>query len=389
MPNTLWFFILYLHTEPISLTMTILIKQLRIIFLLCCICSIKATAQEIIQWKDALQQEENWYGSKEAIRIADNLLLYQSKLGGWPKNIDMAKPITKSQIDEAKASNENHINETTIDNKATYQQVEYLANVFNATQNKIYKNACIKGINFMLDAQYENGGWPQFYPLRKGYYSHITFNDGAMIGVMRFLQNVVDNKFSFIDSNLQERCAESIKRGVTAILKCQVKINGTPTVWCAQHDENNFEPTKARAYELPTLSGSESVGIVKYLLSIKNPNAEIIDAINYAITWFEASKIEGIRLIKIDNPAGKNGFDYVVGFDPNNKSPMWARFYELETNYPIFVGRDGVVHYSIGEIEIERRTGYAWLSNWAEDLLTKHYPAWCKKHGLINQIAKY
>lgn len=230
----------------------------------------------------------------------------------------------------------------------------------------------------MLEAQYPNGGWPQFYPLRKGYYTHITYNDGAMIGVMNFL----DGKFNFVDNKTRRRCIEAVAKGIDITLQCQVEVNNTLTVWCAQHDEVTLKPAKARAYELKTLSGSESVGITKFLMSIDNPSPEIIKSVKAAINWFELVQLKGIRLVKIENPQGKYGYDYVIGFDPASQQSMWARFYEIETNYPIFVGRDGVVHYSIGEIEIERRTGYGWLGTWAEDLVEKDYPKWCEKWNI-------
>src|SRR2546421_2455856 len=50
-----------------------------------------------IKWRDALKQKPEWYGSREAVRIADNLLLYQRDTGGWYKNIDMAVVLTQEQ----------------------------------------------------------------------------------------------------------------------------------------------------------------------------------------------------------------------------------------------------------------------------------------------------
>ena len=74
------------------------------------------------------------------------------------------------------------------------------------------------------------------------------------------------------------------------------------------------------------------------------------------------------------------GYDIVVVEDPD-ASPIWARFYEIETNRPIFVGRNGVVKYKLDEIEHERRVGYSYLRNYAEKLLEKDYPEWSKKWG--------
>ena len=56
--------------------------------------------------------------------------------------------------------------------------------------------------------------------------------------------------------------------------------------------------------------------------------------------------------------------------------PLWARFYELGTNRPMFCGRDGVKRYSLAEIEYERRNGYSWYTDSPAELLQKDYPAW-------------
>ncbi|MFV0553599.1 MAG: pectate lyase [Mangrovibacterium sp.] len=349
--------------------------------IICSGISLSSSAQKLSNWKDALYQADGWYATNEATQVADNLLLYQSELGGWAKDINMATPITKEKIEKQKKKNTNQINETTIDRGASCSQIEFLARVFNATGLKQYKKACLKGINFLLEAQYENGGWAQFYPLKEGYHKHITFNDGAMIGVLNFLHRVAIGEFNFIDSKTRQRCAKAVDKGINAILQCQIVVDGTPTVWCAQHDETTFQPTEARVYEHPSLDGFESVAIVEFLLTVDNPSPELIQSVKNAVAWFEASRISGIRLVQINNPESESGFDYVVGFDPSSMQSMWARFYEIETNYPIFVNYDGTTHYSIGEIEIERRTNFAWFGYWAEKLLTEDYPAWCEKQS--------
>ena len=43
----------------------------------------------------------------------------------------------------------------------------------------------IKGLNFILAAQYPNGGWPQGYPLEGAYHDDITLNDNAMMQIGR------------------------------------------------------------------------------------------------------------------------------------------------------------------------------------------------------------
>src|SRR5678815_15455 len=170
---------------------------------------------------------------------------------------------------------------------------------------------------------------------RSGYYKHITYNDDAMIGVMKLLRDVAAAKpvYKFVDEERRARAASAVEKGIECILKTQVVVNGKRTVWGAQHDEVTLAPAPARKFEPASLSGGESVGIVRFLMSIKDPSPAVIDAIESAIAWFEQSQLKGIKWVD-------TGTDRVVVQDPN-AGPIWARFYEIGTNRPIFVGRDG------------------------------------------------
>jgi PelA/Pel-15E family pectate lyase len=158
------------------------------------------------------------------------------------------------------------------------------------------------------------------------------------------------------------------------------------TGWCQQHDVSTLAPAKARTYEHPSTSGRETVGIVRYLMSIEKPDKATIAAIEGAVAWLEKVQIRGLRVERRPDPAGPGGSDVVVVDDPSAPA-LWARFYELGTDRPIFSGRDGVIKYKLAEIEIERRTGYSWLGPYAAGLLATDFPAWKKKHSFSNGIS--
>jgi PelA/Pel-15E family pectate lyase len=336
---------------------------------------------DLVAWRNAMKQPAAWYGSVEAVRIADNLLLYQRDIGGWDKNIDMAfalGPTTRAEIAKEKAGPEAH---STIDNDATYTQMRYLARVYAATRQPRFAESFRRGFGYLMKAQYPNGGWPQFYPLRNGYWSHITYNDDAMIGVMELLRDVAARRpeFAFLGDAERAQAKLAVDKGVECILKTQVVQAGKLTVWCAQHDERTLAPAKARAYEHPSLSGSESVGIVQFLMGIEHPSADVVKSVESAVAWFRASKITGIRVYRKPAPGTPRGFDDTIVEDPS-APPLWARFYELGTNRPIFSGRDSVIKYSLAEIEYERRNGYRWYVDRPARLLEADYPAWSQKY---------
>lgn len=342
--------------------------------------NIIAQEPENLNWRDVQNRSAKWYGTEEAIEIADNVLLYQHDNGGWPKNINMARHLSEKEKEELIEDKSRTI-ETTIDNGATHTQLRYLAKVYEATGENKYREAFLRGVDYLLAAQYDNGGWPQFYPIKKGYYEHITFNDGAMMGVMNLLRDIAvkEPNYSFVDQERVQKAQKAIDEGLEVILQSQVKVDGELTIWCAQHDKVTLEPAKARAYELPTLSGSESVGIVQYLMKLNNPSERVKKAIRSAVNWFEEHKVMGLKVKWIDVPDAPEGVDRITVKDPSG-GPLWGRFNEIETGRPIFVGRDGKIKYSLNEIERERRVNYNYIDNYAEDLLNEQYPKWERKY---------
>ncbi len=330
------------------------------------------------RWGDFyLRQKAEWYATEEARRVADNLLQYQSPVGGWPKSVDFAaKPTPQSLADAARGGRAN-----SLDNDATTRPMEFLARVAQATGEEKYRQSFLRGVDYLLAAQYPNGGWPQFFPLREGYYSHITYNDGAMIHALTLLRDVAagQSPYDFVDSERRAEASAAVAKGIDCILRTQIKQDGKLTAWCAQHDEKTLAPAWARNYEIPSLSGAESVGIVRFLMQIESPTPEIIAAIEGAVSWLKSVTITGLRYERGTQADGKRD-GWVT---PDSKAgPLWARFYELGSNRPIFTGRDKIVRYSLSEIERERRGGYAFYGDWAESLLNRDYPRWLAKHQI-------
>lgn len=90
------------------------------------------------------------------------------------------------------------------------------------------------------------------------------------------------------------------------------------------------------------------------------------------LAGYEDSKIRGIRLEK------RHG-DTIVVPDPA-APPLWARFYEIDTNRPFFCGRDGVKKFDLSEIQAERRNGYAWYGTWG-DRVADSYARWKQRRN--------
>lgn len=324
-------------------------------------------------WSSSLLEKDGaWFGSDDARRIADSVIQYQSPQGGWPKSTDLARPpLTPDDIPPPGRGRAN-----SLDNDATTVPMRFIARMATATGDERYLRSFERGLDYLFSAQYPTGGWPQFWPLRGDeYYSRITYNDGAMMRVMELLSDVAAARptFRFVDADRRERARQAVERGIDCILKTQIRQNGMPTGWCAQHHEKTLEPAWARAYEPPSLSGGETVGIVRFLMSIENPSNEVIAAIEGAVAWLRRVELRGVRLEVVRRGDGRD--ERKLTKDPN-ATGLWARFYELETNRPLYLDRDSRFRYDFTEVGYERRSGYDYHGNWAASLLERDYPAW-------------
>lgn len=335
---------------------------------------------------------DDWYATQEAEMVADSVLAYQFPSGGWAKNQNWHWPEIGMKAYE-RASVRQQIQSksgigSTFDNSATIQELQFLSKMYKATGKKIYRKAFLKGFEYMLEAQYDNGGWPQYYPLKiredgsYDYSVHITFNDDVMTNIMRMMRDIAaGNKAPYDELNLRKadlkRAQDAFERAVDCVLGCQIKRDGKPTVWCQQHHFETLEPVGARIYEFPSFTGcGEIPKVLELLMEIENPSDELKVAIEGAVEWLRNHAIYGYRHETYINEWGMSDRRLVPD---KNAKPLWARYYDLETERPYFADRDGKRYDNYEDISHERRNGYSWINNNTQKVLDK-YPKWYTKH---------
>jgi PelA/Pel-15E family pectate lyase len=220
---------------------------------------------------------------------------------------------------------------------------------------------------------------------KNNYSSHITYNDGVMVGIMGVLDDIIHKKpfYLFVDETHLKKIKTAYDKGLDCILATQIVDNGVLTAWCQQHDEVTLQPAWARKFEPPSICGDESADVVAFLMDIKNPDGRIIKSVNAAIQWMVKSKILYTKVVRVDAPPLVTPFrvsksDRVVVTD-STAPPIWTRYYELKTNRPLFCNRDSKVVYSLAEVDRERRDGYGWYTYAPQKVLDK-YPAWKEKY---------
>ena len=366
-----------LHTNKWLITALLLLLQL---------ACVPAVAQNPFK---QLMRETNpaYFKTDEARQVGDQLLLYQRVTGGWPKNIDMAQPLT----DEARAQllkDKQRRDDSTTDNDATSIQMIFLARLYQYTKDPRYQEGFRKGVEYLLSGQYENGGWPQFWPEKHGYQIHITYNDDAMVNTLILLRDIVAQKEPYqgdlTDKALRKRMADTFDKGVDCILATQIVTDGERTVWCQQHDRETLKPAPARAFELPSYCSMESASLTRLLLELPNPDDRVKKAVHAAMRWFDKYKLTGYKVVRVGS-RGSYDQDTRLEKDPNAE-PIWARFYDLKYCEPFVCDRDGLPRRHLYQIGSERRNGYAWYTT-SPATLYPLYEAWAAKYDPSNKEA--
>ncbi|MDE5962907.1 MAG: pectate lyase, partial [Alistipes sp.] len=301
-------------------------------------CIVLAVVPASAQRKNHLLRETDsaFFLTEQARLIGEQVLAYQRCTGGWPKNIDMAAPLSDAEL-QAVLSEKSRRDDSTTDNNATTMQIAYLARLFHATGDGRFRDAFARGVEYLLSGQYANGGWPQFWPEMRDYQIHITYNDDAMVNTLTLLRDIavgcVPYDGDLVDKSLRKRVVRAFDKGITCILETQILVDGKPTVWCQQHDRETFVPTGARTYELPSFCSQESAAIVRLLMELPHPDARVKEAVHGAMKWFDTYKITGLQI-------ERSGDTRLVA--ASDAMPIWARFYDLVHCEPFVCDRDGL-----------------------------------------------
>ena len=103
---------------------------------------------------------------------------------------------------------------STLDNRNTFSQIEYLADVYTLTKKQKYRAASEKGLQYLLSTQKNNGGW------RGWDVDAVTFNDDVTTGTLELFRNILqgDSSFLWLDSDMLKAIQKSYDKGLAVVL---------------------------------------------------------------------------------------------------------------------------------------------------------------------------
>ncbi len=285
---------------------------------------------------DAYLQVGDDYLLAAAREAGEALLRGQLDSGGWSYKFELGERDRLQHAYRLKPNNAKGRNYTTLDDNKSQSALMFLMHLDEVLQFKDQRihEAVEYALNKFVKAQFPNGAWPQQFsgppdpskhPVLKAslptewsreyrkadYRQHYTFNDNAMSDMI----DVMLEAHRIYGVDAYRRAAE--KTGDFMLL---AQLPDPQPGWAQQY---NYEmhPSWARKFEPPAITGGESQGVMRSLLTLFRHTGKprFLAPIPRALAYYRKSLLPDGRL---------------------------ARFYEMRSNKPLYFTKKYELTYS-------------------------------------------
>ncbi|MEE3371311.1 MAG: pectate lyase [Planctomycetota bacterium] len=275
-----------------------------------------------------------------AVETGKALVKGQLQSGGWDYRIEFEPTARTRYAYRLDGEILRKRNVTTLDDNTTQSAVQFLIQLdqtlrFKDTQIHAATEFALKQL---LRAQYPLGAWPQRYdqfpdpakfPVLKANYpsswsrqfpkldyrTYYTFNDNTIADMITTM---------FLAARVYEepRYFAAAERAGDFIIAAQMPA--PQPAWAQQYDAK-MQPAWARKFEPPAVTGGESQGVLRTLLVLfrHTGNSKYLAPVPTALKYLEQSQLESGQL---------------------------ARFYELQTNRPLYFTRNYELTYDDNDL---------------------------------------
>ena len=277
---------------------------------------------------------------------------------------------------------------TTLDDNVSQAALRVLMRVDRELkfEDKAIHDAALFALERLMAVQYPIGAWPQRFerpadfskfPVKQASYPeswpwkwpgadyrhHYTFNDNS-------ISDMIDAMLEAARIYRNPRYLAAAEKGGEFILRAQMP--DPQPAWAQQYDAN-MQPAWARQFEPPSVTGGESIGIMRTLMLLysETGNRKYLDPIRRALDYLKASVL-----------ARK---DAEVFRRIPEEEPVLARFYELRSNRPLYVTKGMMLNAS--GLGSRRPDGYE--LSYSPDSVITHYGVLVSGRGLAELERDY
>ncbi|MDV6029112.1 MAG: pectic acid lyase [Phycisphaera sp. RhM] len=270
----------------------------------------------------------------------------QLKSGGWTNCVDL-NPSGERRADYRNGKGRGK-NNSSLDDGQTQSALRFLvlADLANGFRNSQIHQSAITGLDALLAAQFPNGGFPQVWtgpvsdqPIKPANYPEYDWRTEGRIKNYWDMYTLNDNVTGYVADLLidahrvyrDDRYLDALKRLGDFLVLAQMPM---PQPGWAQQYNYDMQPIWARKFEPPGVSGDETQEVLQTLMRIAHVTGDdkYLEPIPAAAKWLRGSLLPDGRL---------------------------ARYYELQTNRPLYMKRRGDV-YELSYDDSDLPSHYGW-----------------------------
>ncbi len=283
-----------------------------------------------------------------ALATAEALRQGQMRSGGWQASIEFGADRRRWAYRTAPEQPKQK-DQSSLDDDKTQSAMRFLIRLDRALQFRnpgVHETVVFALTGLMEKGQMPHGGFPQVwtstpsasgdpdgvanypetwsraYPGQQEYWTQATLNDGLM-------PDVLETLFLAEEVYQEPRYRAAALRAADFLVRAQMPA--PQPAWAQQYNAA-LQPIWARKFEPPAITGGESQGVIATLLEVFRHTGEpkYLEPIPRALAYLEASTL----------PSGQ-----------------LARFYELQTNTPLYFTRD----YQLTDDDSDLPTHYSFV----------------------------
>src|SRR5690606_5191935 len=319
--------------------------------------------------------------------------------GGWdsfiefdPKERTRFRYRVEEPCDPIEGELDGRRNTTSLDDNVTQASLRFLMRVDRELgfQDRKIHEAAIYALEQLMRAQYPNGAWPQRfnsfpdpadYPVLRAsfpeswprewpgtpYGDHYTFNDNSIV-------DIIDTFLEAARIYGDPRYRAAAEKGGDFMLLAQMP---DPQPGWAQQYDRNMQPSWARRFEPPSITGGEAQGVMKMLLVLYRETGDrrYLEPLGRALKYYRDSAL----------PPAEVPSEVRSRVCPEGTIYCLARFYELKTNRPLYITKG--TRISVAGRPTVLQDGYK-LSYSDESVIT-HYGVLVRGDALDQIAAEY
>ena len=277
------------------------------------------------------------YYYHSARKVADVLIKGQLPCGGWNYMFDLDGDDSLRQWYSTIGQSawrleefQHYYGNATFDDEGTANAGEFLLRLSlvekaKGEETKSVRKALDRYISFVLESQYDNGGWPQRYPLMydhpfrgKADYTHfITLNDDVLLKNIEFLKLCRDMLGM---TELQPR----IRKAMLLLPQLQQPL---PYAGWSDQYTLDMKPAHARSYEPRAVNTATTQKIILKCLDFYRETGDTTFVVRLpeAIRFLQSQKLPQQDVAKWEHHAKEEGMALMPRFlDPDAGKPLYV-----------------------------------------------------------------